>query len=126
MLTNLQQRITRRYSGTECYGSLIVAGPPTEMSKDVQTIDSISQGLKRRYTDTEMYGTLVLNGPLTTGQGGLTMSEVSQGLKRRYTDTEMCGTLIVHSPPTSPPTSPPLHPRSKWFDPMDEVRMILD
>lgn len=120
MLTNLQQKLTRRYTGTECYGSLIVNGPPTE-SKDVQTIDSISSGLKKRYTDTEMYGTLVLNEPPTSpGQAGPTMNELTQGLKRRYTDTEMCGTLIVHGPPTTPTQ----HAKHKWFDPMSEVRVL--
>ena len=123
MLSNLQQRLSQRYTGTECFGSLIVAGPPTE-TKNVQSIDSISQGLKKRYTNTEMYGTLVLNEPPVSEHPGPTMSELSQGLKRRCTDTEMCGSLIIHGPPTSPTDTE--HRSSKWFDPMDEVRGTMN
>jgi len=119
MLTNLQQKLTRRYTGTECYGSLIVNGPPTE-SKDVQTIDSISSNLKKRYTETEMYGTLIVNGPPTSSEQGPSINELTQGLKRRYTDTEMCGSLILHGPPTTPTQQT----KSKWFDPMSEVRVL--
>ena len=118
MLTSLQQKLKRRYTDTECYGTLIVNGPPTE-SENVQSIGSVASKLKKRYTNTEMCGTLILSEPPTT-EHGPTLGELKQGLKRRYTDTEMCGTLIVHGIPTTSTE----HPRSKWFDPMSEVKMI--
>ena len=119
MLANLQQKLTRRYTGTECYGTLIVNGPPTK-SENVQSINTIASNLKKRYTNTEMCGTLILNEP-PTSEHGPSLGDLKQGLKRRLTDTEMCGTLIVHTPPTTGTQ----HPRRKWFDPMNEVRCIV-
>jgi len=117
-LNEIGHGLQRRFTNTEMCGSLLLHEPPT--SSEGLTVKEIGQGLQRRFTDTEMCGSLVLHGPPTTSDGP-TVKEIGQGLKRRFTDTEMCGTLILHGPPTSPT----LHPRSKWFDPMDEVHTML-